>query len=154
MTTPVTAFSLGKNGRLMVGPAPTEDGVRPADNLFKLIETENELEISYKNDKEKIATKSKGKLTLPEGDEEWQIKATCDAALVDDGFADLLATLNGSRWIQVRDTKTNKVQLEGVFTASDMSIKLPQNGVRQTSFTLDNSDIVSLYLATGGRATA
>ncbi len=154
MTTPTTSFALGKYARLKVGPAPTDDGVRPADNLFVLVETENEIELTWKSDKEKVKTKSKGSLTLPEGDEEWQIKATCDAALVDAGYAELLGTMSGARWVQIVDTKTSKVQMEGVFTASDMSFKAPQAGVRQSTFTLDNSDAVNLYLATGGRATS
>ncbi|KQN09073.1 hypothetical protein [Sphingomonas sp. Leaf28] len=154
MTTPTTSFALGKYARLKVGPAPTDDGVRPADNTFKLVETENEIELTWKSDKEKVKTKSKGSLTLPEGDEEWQIKATCDAALADEGYAELLATMSGARWVQIVDTKTSKVQMEGVFTASDMSFKAPQAGVRQSTFTLDNSDAVNLYLATGGRATS
>lgn len=154
MTTPTTSFALGKYARLKVGPAPTDDGVKPTDDKFKLVETENDIELSWKADKEKVATKSKGKLTLSEGDEEWQLKATCDAALVDAGYAELLGTMSGARWVQIVDTKTGKVQMEGTFTASDMSFKAPQNGVRQTTFTLDNSDTVSLYLATGGRPTA
>lgn len=154
MATPTTSFALGKYARLKVGPAPTDDGKAPADSTFKLVETENEIELTWKADKEKVATKSKGKLTLPEGDEEWQIKATCDAALVDAGYAELLGTMSGARWVQIVDTKTNKVQMEGVFTASDMSFKAPQAGVRQTTFTLDNSDTVTLHLASGGRAVA
>jgi hypothetical protein len=154
MTTPTTSFALGKYARLKVGPAPTDDGAKPADSLFVLVETENEIELTWKSDKEKVKTKGKGSLTLPEGDEEWQVKATCDAALKDDGYAELLGTMSGARWLQIIDTKTNKVQMDGVFTASDMSFKAPQAGVRQTTFTLDNSDAVTLYLATGGRATA
>lgn len=152
MTTPTTSFALGKYARLKVGPAPTEDGAKPADATFKLVETEDEIELTWKSDKEKVATKSKGKLTLPEGDEEWQVKVTCDAALKDDGYVELLGTMSGARWVQIMDTKTGKVQMDGVFTASDMSFKAPQSGVRQTTFTLDNSDAVNLYLATGGRA--
>lgn len=151
MATPVNQFALGKYARLYVAPA-VADGSTAADGTFVLVETENDVEVSWKNDKERVATKSKGKIMLPEGDEEWQLKVTCDAALVDSGYATLLTAMNTAIPVQIRDTKTNKVILEGKFTASDMSFKAPQQGVRQTTFTLDNSDTVTLSLATGGRA--
>lgn len=147
MATPENSFSLGKHFRLFVG---AEDATADAD--FILVENENEIEVSWSAEKEQVSTKSKGKVTLPEGDEEWTINVTVDAILVDNGFPLLVEMQSEERPVQVRDTKANKVILEGKFTANSMSVSGASNNARQTTFTLANTDVVTLSLASGGRA--
>lgn len=146
-------MALGKYDRLFIlkdgATADAQGNFKDTD--FVMVNNENDIELSWKSDKDSVSTKSSGKITLEEGDESWQLKITCDAVLTDEGFPLLMATLNGSKPCQVRDTKNAKVMLEGNFTSSDMSVKSQEKGVRQTTFTLDNSGIITSNLAIGGR---
>lgn len=143
----INPMALGKYDRLYI--AQTTGLV---DTDFVMINNENDVEVSWKSDKDSVSTKSAGKITLPEGDDSWQIKVTCDAVLTDTGFPLLMGTLNASTHFQVRDTKNNLVMIEGLFTSSDMTVKSQEKGVRQTTFTLDNAGTITTNFAAGGRA--
>lgn len=143
-------FMLGKTARLYVADSATI--VKGDDAHFKKVVNENDIELSYKNDKDSIMTKEKGKITLPEGDASYQLKVTVDQALVDSGFPLLFAALNSELQMQVRDERVNKVIFEGAFTITDMNFKGTDKGVRQFTFTMDNTDVIDMNITDGGRA--
>jgi hypothetical protein len=147
MTTSNTNFKLGKFDRLYVAQT---DGALDSDYI--LVKNENDVELSWKAEKDSVATKSGGKITIPTGDDSWSIKVTCDAVFTDPGFTFLYGAQEGAVKLQIRNTVDNMVMLEGFFTANDLSIKSMEKGARQSTFSFENSDVISAYFATGGRA--
>lgn len=139
-------IKLGSNFRLFVGTAADAD----ADNLFNLVENENDLTLSIKVDSDKVNTKSGGKVTVA-GDVEYSVKATINEIYVDTGLSHLIGALNKAWPYQIRDVVNDKVWVEGTFVLTDIEYKSGSKGVREIGVTLEAGGAVTVD-NTGGRA--
>jgi hypothetical protein len=131
-------LKLGKECRVYIGKTLAAT----ADADFELVENENELTVSYSVDAQEIDTKSQGKVSLP-GTESWELTFTTNAALTD-AAALLLAKARNKSWpYQVREG-ANK-WFAGLFLLTGVEHTAGAVGVREGSYTLSNSGVVTEY---------
>lgn len=129
-------LKLGTNTRIKIGK--TADAT--ADTDFVLVENENEITCTWSSDPQQIITKSAGKITTP-GVESWEIKFNTNEALTDNARALLKAAKNKSWAYKVYDG--DDVWLSGKFLLSQAETKAGAVSVREGSYTLQNSGVVT-----------